>query len=74
MADPLHDNDLKENSLGCVMKSPRFMVTNDLNVRIVTGCWPQKPLPLFSDPQSVKKDTVKGNLGCWRELTLSCSK
>ena len=59
MADPLHDNDLEENSLRCVMKSPRFMVSNDLNFPSVTGCWPQKPLLLFCHPPSIKKDTTK---------------
>ena len=59
MADPLYEKNLEENSVGCVMKSPRIMVINDLNFPSVTGCWPQKPFPLFPDSPSVKEDTTK---------------
>ena len=34
---PLYDKDLEENSLGCVMKSRRLKVSNELNTPRVTG-------------------------------------
>ena len=55
MADPLHDKDLKENSLGCLMKSPRLIVSNELNTSRVTRCWPQKHFPLHPISQRSKK-------------------
>ena len=59
MADPLFDKALEENSLGCVIKFQRFMVTNDLNISRVTGCWPQNPLSLLPNLPSVKEDLTE---------------
>jgi len=50
MAVPFYDENLVEESLGCVIKRLGFMVSNDFNTPRVTGCWSQKPLPLSSDP------------------------
>jgi len=55
MADPFYDKNLVQENLGCVIESTGFMVSNDLNTPRVTGCWPQKPLPLSPNPPSVKK-------------------
>ena len=59
MADPVYDKDIEEKSLGCVLKRPRFTVSNDLNTPSVRGCWPQKPLPLFPNLPSVKEDLAE---------------
>ena len=58
-ADPLYDKDLEENSLGCVMKSPRLIVSNELNTPRVTGCWPKNAPPPSTHPPSVKIDPTK---------------
>jgi len=59
MGDPFYDKDLVEESLGCVIKRTRFMVSNEFNTPRITECWPQKPLPLSPDPPSVKEDLKK---------------
>jgi len=59
VGDPFCDRVLVEESLGCVIKHTRFMVSNDFNTPRVTGCWPQKSLPLPPDPPSVKEDLKK---------------
>ena len=59
MADPFYDKDIEEKSLGCVLKHPRFTVSNDLNTPSVKGCQLQKPLPLFPKPPSVKEDLAE---------------
>ena len=43
------------------------MVRNDLNTQSqrVTGCWPEKPLPRFTDPQSAKKDFTESFIPVW---------
>ena len=38
MADQFYDKDIEEKSLGCVLKRPRFTVSNDLNTPSVKGC------------------------------------
>ena len=62
MADPLHDKDLKEKNLACLMKSPRLIVCNELNTSRVTRCWPQKPLPLHRIPHRSKKIPLKKSI------------
>ena len=65
MADPFYDQDLVEESLWCAIKRTKFMVSNDLNTPRVTGCWPQKPLPLSPDPPSVEEDLKKSFSPVW---------
>ena len=59
MADPLHKKNLEENSVGCVMKSPRFMVSNSFNFpRATRGVASKTSLP-SPDPTSVKEDLIR---------------
>ena len=55
IADLFYDKDLEEESLGCVIKRTRFMVSNDLNTPRVMECWPRKPLPFLPIPHRSEK-------------------
>ena len=56
---PLYDKDLEENSLGCVMKSRRLKVSNELNTPRVMGMLASKAPPPSPHPPSVKKTPLK---------------
>jgi len=55
MADPLDDKVFKENNLGCVMKSLRFMV----GISRVIECLPQRPLPHPPNSPLVREDLTE---------------
>ena len=59
MADPFYDKDLEGNILGCVMKSPRFMVSNDLNIPRVRSVGFKNPIPIPLIPHRSKKTLLK---------------
>ena len=59
IADPIYDKDFEENSLRRLMKSPRLIVSHELNTSRVTGCRHPKTLPLPPDSSSVKTDPTE---------------
>ena len=62
MADPFYDKDLEGNILGCVMKSPIFMVSNDLNIPRVRGVGFKSPIPIPLIPHRSKKTLLKKSI------------
>ena len=55
MADPLYDKDIKENSLRCLMKSPRLIVSNKLNTSRVMSVGLKSPSPFTRSPIGRKR-------------------